>query len=228
MAKILVVEDEAEMRLGLQTYLESEGFEIEMAGNGEEGLHMILANTYHIVLLDVMLPKFSGFEVCRMAREKGDRTPIIMLTAKGEEIDKVLGLEIGAEDYITKPFSLRELLARIKVVLRRYDQNGPADSEKEISIGKLQIDFQSYLAKSNNQPIQMTFKEIELLKYLVQNKNKILTREELLNKIWGYDEIVTPRTVDNFIYKLRQKIEEKPENPEFIKTVHKVGYKLIF
>ena len=226
MVKILVVEDEPEMRLGLQKNLEFEGYEVELAHDGEQGLHKILDENFHLVLLDIMLPKISGLDVCRKAREQGNKTPIIMLTARGQEIDKVLGLEMGAEDYITKPFGLRELLARIKVVLRRYENAIEPDKE-EMSIGKLDLDFKSYTASSNNQPVSMTFKEIEIMKYLLQNKNSTVSRDELLDEIWGCDEVVTPRTVDNFIYKLRQKIEDKPEHPLFIKTVHKIGYKLM-
>jgi DNA-binding response OmpR family regulator len=226
MYKILVVEDEPEMRLGLQKNLTFEGYKVDLAHDGEQGLNMLLAQHYHLALLDIMMPKLTGLDVCRKAREKGNKTPIIMLTAKGQEIDKVLGLEMGAEDYITKPFSLRELLARVKVVLRRYE-NSVEPKAENIQIGKLKVNLKSYTASSENQTVAMTFKEIEILKYLLQNRNNIVTRDELLDNIWGEDEIVTPRTVDNFIYKLRQKIEDKADHPLIIKTVHKAGYKLI-
>ena len=168
MFKILVIEDEPEMRLGLEKNLKFEGYHVDLATNGEQGLQMILTGNYHLALLDIMLPKLPGFDICRKAREKGDRTPIIMLTAKGQEIDKVLGLEMGAEDYITKPFSLRELLARIKVVLRRYEENDQTTDEI-ITIGKLQLNLKSYTALLDGKNVAMTFKEIEILKYLMKN-----------------------------------------------------------
>ena len=173
-----------------------------------------------------MLPLISGFEVCKKVREKGIRTPIIMLTAKGEEIDKVLGLELGADDYITKPFSLRELLARIKVILRRY-QNVGLDNKQIIKLGKLEVSFKNYNAFSNKQTVAMTHREIEILKYLWQHQNEAISRDQLLDEVWGYDEMITSRTVDNFILKLRQKIEDNPAQPRHILTVHGIGYKLI-
>jgi DNA-binding response OmpR family regulator len=161
--------------------------------------------------------------VCKKVREKGIQTPIIMLTAKGEEIDKVLGLEIGADDYITKPFSLRELLARIKVILRRQ----PHVDEQKIKIGKFEVNFTSYSGFLDGKPIAMSHKEIEILKHLWQHQNETVSRDQLLNEVWGYDEMITSRTVDNFIVKLRQKVEDEPANPRHILTVHGIGYKFI-
>ena len=225
MPRILVIEDEPQMRLGLQDNLEFEGYEVDFAEDGEEGFKKILAQTYDLIILDVMLPKMSGFDVCKKAREKGIKAPILMLTAKGEEIDKVLGLELGADDYITKPFSLRELLARIKAVLRRMDPHSPADFR--ITIGQLEVDFKNYQACQNRHPVAMTHREFEVLKLLWKNQNQVISRELLLSEVWGYDQSPTTRTVDNFILKLRQKIEVDPAHPHHILTVHGVGYKLI-
>jgi len=225
MIKILIVEDEPNMRLGLRDNLEFEGYKVEIAEDGEEALYKIKNNEYNLVLLDVMLPKKSGLDVCKSVRKDGNKVPIILLTAKGEEIDKVLGLELGADDYVTKPFSLRELLARIKAVLRR----GGSESDKpsEIRIGKLKDDFAGYKAFINNEQTQMSHKEFEILNYLWNNKNNTVSRDDLLSDIWGYDETPTTRTVDNFIVKLRHKIEKDPNHPQIILTVHGVGYKLI-
>ncbi|GAB1349222.1 cell wall metabolism DNA-binding response regulator WalR [Ignavibacteriales bacterium] len=225
MIKILIVEDEPNMRMGLRDNLEFEGYEVELASDGEEGLEKATGEKYNLILLDVMLPKISGFEICKQARAKGVKTPIILITAKGEEIDKVLGLELGADDYVTKPFSLRELLARIKAVLRRG--TGEPEPDDEAYIGLLHVNFKTYSAFVQGRPVQMSHKEYEILKYLWQNKNNTVTRDNLLNDIWGYEENPTTRTVDNFILKLRQKIEVDSNHPKIILTVHGIGYKLI-
>ena len=228
MSKILIVEDEPNIRMGLTDNLQFEGYEVDIAEDGEMGLKMILDGNYDLIILDVMMPKLSGFDVCRTVRGKNIDTPIILLTAKGEEIDKVLGLELGADDYITKPFSLRELLARIKAVLRRSNtptqETGPG---YEVIIGKLCVNFQSYSAKIDGQNTKMSHKEFEILKFLLAHKNETVSRNELLEKIWGYEEQPTTRTVDNFILKLRQKIEENPNHPAIILTAHGIGYKLL-
>ncbi len=226
MAKILVIEDEPEMQKGLRDNLKFEGYDVDVAGDGEKGLKKILEGKHDLILLDVMLPEMSGFDVCKSAREEGIRIPIIMLTAKGEEIDKVLGLELGADDYITKPFSLRELLARVKAVLRRKEGVALL-SENKIAIGLLQIDFGTYNASRRGKAIDMTPKEFEILKYLWKNKNQVVSRDTLLTNVWGYDESISSRTVDNFILKLRQKIESTPSKPRHIVTIHGTGYKLI-
>lgn len=224
--KILVVEDEPQMRLGLKKNLEFEGYNVDEAGDGEEGLNKIMNENYDIVILDVMMPKMDGFDVCKKARERENMVPIIMLTAKGEEIDKVLGLELGADDYVTKPFSLRELLTRIKVILRR-SQNDDNVSSETLAIGLLKVNFATCNAEVNDQKVPMTYREMEILKYLWQHKNKTISRDELLDKVWGENEVVTPRTIDNFISRLRQKIEKDASEPEHIITFHKVGYKLV-
>jgi DNA-binding response OmpR family regulator len=227
MARILIVEDEPSMRMGLQDNLDFEGYETDTAEEGDIGLKKIIENRYDLILLDVMLPNLSGFDVCKTARKKGITTPIILLTAKGEEIDKVLGLELGADDYITKPFSLRELLARIKAVLRRGETYSSGKDERKIPIGRIEVDFDSYTAEEENTPVQMSHKEYEILHYLWKNRNKTVSRDDLLSNIWGYDENPTTRTVDNFIVRIRQKIEKDPNHPQVILTVHGVGYKLI-
>ncbi|MCB0316248.1 MAG: response regulator transcription factor, partial [Calditrichaeota bacterium] len=226
--KILIVEDEPQMRMGLRDNLEFEGYTVDTAEDGRVGLEKILENPYDLILLDVMMPHLSGFDVCKKAREKGIRTPVIMLTAKGEEIDKVLGLELGADDYITKPFSLRELLARIKAVLRRAGEAGNApEASGEVTIGNLTVDFSTYDAYMDERAEPMSHKEFELLKYLWQHQGQTVSRDELLNEVWGYEEFPTTRTVDNFILKLRKRIESDPARPRFILTVHGIGYKLV-
>lgn len=224
MYNILVVEDEPNMRLGLKDNLEFEGYNVETAENGEVGLSKIINSNYDLIILDVMMPKISGFDVCKQARAKGIKTPIILLTAKGEEVDKIVGLELGADDYITKPFSLRELLARIKAVLRRSE--GSVRSNNVIRIGKLEINFSTYNAFDAGINVQMSHKEFELLKYLCDHKNQTVSRDELLKNVWQ-QEATTTRTIDNFVVKLRQKIESNANDPKIIITVHGIGYKLI-
>ncbi len=227
MAKILVVEDEMHMRIGLKDNLEFESFEVDLAEDGQRGLDLLGKSTYDLILLDVMMPKMSGFEVCKQARKAGVTTPIIFLTAKGEEIDKVLGLELGADDYITKPFSLRELVARVKAVLRRTGNDPEEVTIKKAMVGKLDIDFQHYEAKVGGESVKMSHKEFETLHYLLIHKNEVVSRYQLLEDVWGYESQPTTRTIDNFILKLRQKIEDNPNDPKIILTVHGVGYKLI-
>lgn len=227
MPKILVVDDEQNMRTGLKDNLEFEGYDVDTANDGEQGLKKILENNYNLVILDVMMPKKSGFDVCKEVRKNGITTPIILLTAKGEEIDKVVGLEIGADDYVTKPFSLRELLARVKAILRRGDNLVMNETAREIKIGKLEVNFDGYKATSKNKDVQMSHKEFEILHYLWKHRNSTVSRDDLLTEIWGYDENPATRTVDNFILKLRQKIEIDPNHPRIILTVHGIGYKLV-
>lgn len=226
MAHILIVEDEPQMRVGLKDNLEFDGHQVDFAEDGNEGLQKIIENIYGLILLDVMLPKMSGFDVCKKAREAGINTPIIMLTAKGEEIDKVLGLELGADDYVTKPFSLRELLARIKAVLRRHEKS-PGENIQKVTIGKLTVDFSSYSASIENQNVPLTHLEFQILQYFLQHQNQTVSRDQLLSDVWGYNTQVTSRTVDNFILKLRQKIETNPAHPGHLLTVHGIGYKMI-
>jgi len=226
MATVLIVEDEPAMQLGLKDNLEFESYVVDIASDGEEGLDKIRKNRYDLVLLDVMLPKLSGFDVCKSARNAGISTPIILLTARGEEIDKVLGLELGADDYVTKPFSVRELLARIKAIIRR-SHLAPAKESEIVKIGRLRLDFNAFKAEEKGVEVRLSHKEFEILNYLYQNKNQVVSRYDLLEKVWGYDEQPTTRTVDNFIVRLRQKVESNPNHPQIILTVHGTGYKLI-
>lgn len=224
MKKILIIEDEPDMLKGLKDNLEFEGYNIDTAAEGQTGLDKILQNHYDLVLLDVMLPQISGFDICKKARKDGIETPIILLTAKGEEIDKVLGLELGADDYITKPFSLRELLARVKAILRRSANDTAGDI---VRIGNLQVNFKNFEVKSGDEDIKMSHKEFEVLHYLYTNAGKTVDRDDLMDKVWGINYDITTRTVDNFILKLRQKIEADSNNPKIILTVHGIGYKMI-
>ena len=225
MSTILIIEDDPKMQTGLRDNLEFEGYEVRVEGDGTNGLRAWMDNTFDCVILDVMLPGLSGFDVLKKAREKGILTPVIMLTAKGEEIDRVLGLELGADDYMTKPFSLRELLARVKAVLRRSARGGLAGSR--VRLGSFEADIDSYDASRDGVAVAMTPKEFEVLKFLWQHRNRSVSRDQLLTNVWGYDESISTRTVDNFILKLRQKIEEDPSDPRYIVTIHGTGYKIV-
>ena len=227
MPRILIVEDEPAMRLGLKDNLEFESYEVEVAIDGQEGLNKIQSGIFDLIILDVMMPKMSGFDVCKAIRKMGVMTPIIFLTAKSEEIDKVLGLELGADDYLTKPFSLRELIARVKAILRRVKTDKDQKVTGEVTIGALTVDFSHFTAQNHLGDVRMSHKEFEILQYLVEHKNEVVSRYDLLNEVWGYDSQPTTRTVDNFILRLRQRIEENHNEPKHILTVHGVGYKLI-
>jgi len=227
MKKILIVEDELNMINGLKDNLEFEGYEIDTAIEGNSGLQKVLENKYDLILLDIMLPGVSGLDICRNARKKGVETPIILLTAKGEEIDKVLGLELGADDYITKPFSLRELLARIKAIMRRAPSTDNGNDQGMVKIGNISVSFRNYVAVEGNREIKMSHKEYEILHYLYKNAGKTVDRDDLMSNVWSIDYDITTRTVDNFILKLRQKVESDPNTPKIILTVHGVGYKMV-
>ncbi len=228
MSVILIIEDEKDMALGLKDNLEYDGFDVLIAEDGETGLRMTLEAHPDLIILDIMLPRKSGFDVCRELRAQGASTPIIMLTARGQEIDKVLGLELGADDYMTKPFSVRELLARVKAVMRRYAPEKCLEEEgKSHQLGKLSIDFEHYVAKQGETEIELTHKEFEILKYFWQHSNQAIHRDELIQRVWGYDAYPTSRTVDNHIVKLRKKVEPDPAHPKHILTVHGIGYKFI-
>jgi DNA-binding response OmpR family regulator len=228
MNRILIVEDELHMLQGIKDNLEFEGYEVETASEGNEGIEKILNNKYDLVLLDVMLPNISGFDICKNVRKTGIITPIILLTAKGEEIDKVLGLELGADDYITKPFSLRELLARIKAVLRRSSESSKnLTTQDKMSIGRLVVNFKTYEALCDGEPVKMSHKEFEIIHYLCNHANETVQRDDLMSAVWGIEFDITTRTVDNFILKLRQKIESDLDTPKHILTVHGIGYKLV-
>lgn len=228
MTHILLIEDEPAMQLGLKDNLELEGYQVDIAMDGEEGLSKISSGTFDLILLDVMLPKMSGFDVCKTARAKGVHTPIVLLTARGEEIDKVLGLELGADDYITKPFGVRELLARVKAILRRTQAaREPGQQEAGISIGRLLVNFNTYVILQEGKEIKLSHKEVEILACLYKNRNSVVSRDQLLEQVWGYEEQITTRTVDNFIARIRQKVEVNPNAPRIILTVHGSGYKMV-
>lgn len=224
MARILIIEDEPEMARGLRDNFEFDGHEVIAAADGEEGLRMALVPGIDLILLDIMLPKKSGLEVCRELRAARVRTPVIMLTARGQEIDKVLGLELGADDYMTKPFSVRELLARVKAVLRRA---GGAGESGMVKMGRLTLDFAAYRAEDANGEVVLSGKEFDILKYLHQHAGEAVSREQLLAEVWGYDANPTSRTVDNYILMLRKKVEEEPERPRHLLTVQRIGYKYL-
>lgn len=226
MINILVVDDETSMREGLIDNLVFEGYQAISASNGQEALDILNEKTFDLVILDVMMPVMSGFDLCQTLRKNGNNVPIIFLTAKGDEIDRVLGLEFGGDDYISKPFSLRELLARIKAILRR-NQNGQQLISNFEKIGRLEVDFKKYEAKLDNEPVKLSHREFDVLHFLRNNKQKIVSRDELLKNIWGYDEFPTTRTIDNFILRIRQKVEENPNDPKIILTVHGIGYKML-
>lgn len=229
MQRLLIVEDEPDMQAGIKDNLEFEGYDVDVASDGQQALDKIRTESYDLILLDVMLPKMSGFDVCKNARKLDIDTPIIFLTAKGEEIDKVIGLESGGDDYMTKPFSLRELMARIKAVLRRTAIKPESNTTNHcITIGQLTVDFDALTASIEGQPVKMTVKELEILQYLLKHKNVTISRDSLLDNVWGYDFQPTARTIDNFILKLRQKIEDDPNQPKIIITVHGMGYRLIY
>lgn len=227
MKKILVIEDEPQMRLGLRDNLELEGYEVETAADGDEGLLKAGVFSPDLVILDVMLPKKNGFDVCRDLRARSVATPIVMLTARSAETDKVLGLELGADDYVTKPFSITELLARVRAVLRRSGAGAVKPAADIMRIGDIEIDFKLHQARRGKVRIEFTAREFDLLRYFVLHTGQVVTREQILNEVWGYEEFPTTRTIDNFVAKLRQKIEKAPHAPEHILTIHGSGYKFV-
>jgi two-component system alkaline phosphatase synthesis response regulator PhoP len=223
--KILIIEDEPDLALGLRNNLEYEGYEVSTAWDGEEGLRLACQERPDLILLDVMLPRLSGLDVCRQLRGKGMQTPIIMLTARGQEIDKVIGLEIGADDYVTKPFGLRELLARVHVQLRRLSKQ--ATDSGSFRFGEIEVNFTGHQAFKKGKPIELSAREFEILKYFIEHRGETISRDQLLDEVWGYNNFPLTRTVDNHIARLRQKIEENPAEPQLIITVHRVGYKFL-
>lgn len=223
METILIIEDDPSILLGLEKNLRFEGYHVLIAKDGEEGLKMAIDFQPDVIVLDIMLPKINGFEICKTLRKNDIHIPILIVSAKNQEMDKILGLDLGADDYICKPFSIRELLARINAVLRRkrrYDQ-----TTESIQFGSISVNFSAREVQKDGKTLEISPKEFELLKFLIQNKNKVLDRKLILNKVWGYNYYGTARTIDNFITKLRQKIENNPNQPKYILTVRGVGYK---
>ena len=222
--KVLVVDDEKLIVKGIRFSLEQDGMEVTCAYDGEEALAIARQTEFDVVLLDVMLPKMDGFEVCQQIREFSDM-PVIMLTAKGEDMDKILGLEYGADDYITKPFNILEVKARIKAIIRRNGKtNETAETSREVTFGEMKVDHESRRVYIRDREVNLTAKEFDLLELLCNNPNKVYSREKLLNIVWGYDYPGDVRTVDVHVRRLREKIEDSPSEPKYIHTKWGVGY----
>ena len=226
MKKILIIEDEQDLIKGLKLNLSDEGYYVDWAVNGTEGLRKAIEEAPDLIILDIMLPEMDGLEVCRKLRQKNIGIPVIMLTAKGEEIDKVVGLEIGADDYMTKPFSIRELIARIKARLR-YTETGRKSITELYSFGDIEIDFIKFKVKRKGKELDLTSLELDIMKYFIAHKGEVVARNDLLDKIWGYESYPTTRTIDNHILKLRKKIEEDPSHPRYIISVYGGGYRFV-
>lgn len=223
--KILIIEDEPSLVLGLRNAFEHNGFSVQSAPDGESGLQLALSKQQDLIILDLMLPKKDGFEVCRELRNHNVWTPVIMLTALSSEPDRVAGLELGADDYVTKPFSVRELVARARALLRRA---APAEGSAErVRVGEAVVDFKQYAVFKGDQRYALTPMEVSLVKMFLRHPSEVITRERLLNEVWGLDAFPTTRTIDTFLLRLRQKIETDPRRPEHFVTVHGAGYKFV-
>ena len=225
MTRILVVEDDPAILRGLSDNLRLESYEVVTAADGEAGDRLAHEARPDLIVLDLMLPKLSGYELCRRLRSEGLTTPILMLTARGEEADRVLGLDLGADDYVTKPFSVRELLARIRALLRRA--HPPRPLPDEVRFGDVVVDFRSYEAMRGGTPVDMTPKEFQLLRLLAARAGEVVSRGELLEDVWGYETLPNTRTVDNHVASLRAKLEPDTSGTRHIQTVHAVGYKFV-
>ncbi len=221
---IAVIEDEDIIRKSVTMNLELEGFQVLSACDGEEGIELINTRKPDLIIMDVMMPRKDGLQACREIRNAGNSTPLILLTARSSEIDKVLGLELGADDYLGKPFGMLELIARVKALLRRVQRVTSID---EIRFSDVVVDFKAYRALKNNEPIDLSARKYRLLRYLVVKVGSVVTRDELLDEVWGYNSYPTTRTVDNHIARLRQKVEANIDEPQHILTVHGVGYKFV-
>jgi DNA-binding response OmpR family regulator len=226
MDKILIIEDEESILLALEDNLTMEGYEVSSARDGKGGLAAARERAHDLIILDIMLPRMNGFDVCRTLRSEGIKTPILMLTAKSQEVDKVLGLELGADDYVTKPFGSRELLARVKALLRRSKPQEEEDVATA-AFGGVDVDFKQYEVKKGGRPVSLTALEFKLLRFLIRNLGKVLSRGAILDEVWGEDVYVQPRTVDKHIAELRRKLEDDPQNPKHIVGVRSVGYKFL-
>jgi DNA-binding response OmpR family regulator len=224
---VLVIEDDPAILRGLSDNLRFEGYEVVTASDGETGYQLQRQHKPDLILLDLMLPRMSGLELCRKLRGEGIRTPILMLTARNEEPDRVLGLDLGSDDYVTKPFSVRELMARVRALLRRSQPGaeGADEMPDELRFGTAEVDFRSYEARCGGKPIEMTRKEFAVLRFLASRPGQVVTRDDLLNHVWGYESYPSSRTVDNHVAGLRAKLERDTSQPEHIRTVHGVGYK---
>ena len=225
MARILIIEDDPAILRGLADNLACESHDVLTAPDGESGYSLIRTHKPDLILLDLMLPRMSGYEVCRKLRAESIATPIVMLTARGDEADRIVGLDLGADDYVTKPFSVRELLARIRAVLRRA--HGQSALPADLHFSDVAVDFRRYEARKGSQAIDLTRKEFGLLRLLAARAGEAVTRDDLLNEVWGYDATPTTRTVDNHVASLRAKLEQNPSDPQHLLTVHGVGYKWV-
>ena len=226
MAKILLIEDEQALRRALQDALESNGYSVSLAADGETGLKLAVNDIPDLIILDIMLPGIDGFEVCIRLRANGITSPVIMLTARSEEVDRVVGLEVGADDYIVKPFSTRELMARIKAHLRR-SSNFESRSVKQVSFGDVIVDFEGSVVTRRGMPVTLTSTELTILRLLVEKKNEVVSREQIMNAVWGYESFPESRAVDTHILNLRHKLEADTGKPKHILTIHGLGYKFV-
>jgi two-component system alkaline phosphatase synthesis response regulator PhoP len=224
--RILLVEDEAGLRLTLTDRLISEGYAVETAGDGAVGVERATNEAYDLIVLDVMLPRLSGFDVCRALRQRGITTPVLMLTARGQVTDRVVGLKLGADDYLTKPFEAIELTARLEALLRRRTA-GPQPGGEVYRFGDVVVDFRRTEITRAGRPIELSARELKLLRHFVEHRGTTLSRDELLVRVWGYDEAPLTRTVDVHVAGLRQKLEPNPKSPAFILTIHGIGYKFV-
>lgn len=227
MKKIIIIEDDRAILRGLQVNLEYENYKILTATDGETGYDLIKERKPDLIILDLMLPKMNGYEVCRKVRGEGIYTPIMMLTARGEEIDRVLGLDMGADDYVTKPFSMPELSARIRAIFRRVSQSRTGDLPAELRFADVIIDFKCFEARKAGNALNLSRKEFGVIQLLAARAGEVVSRNELLDEVWGFDNYPTTRTVDNHIASLRSKLEDDPSNPHYLITVHGIGYKLV-
>jgi two-component system, OmpR family, alkaline phosphatase synthesis response regulator PhoP len=225
--RILFVEDEPGLVMTLTDRLRSEGYLVETATDGEVGLTRAASETFDAIILDIMLPRKNGFDICRDLRQRDIHTPIIMLTARGQVVDKVVGLKLGADDYLTKPFEMIELLARLEALLRRAPQTAPALAPETFQFGAIRIDFRRTEVVRDGQAIELSALEFRLLRYFIEHRGATLSRDTLLNDVWGYNTLVSTRTVDVHVAWLRQKLEANPHHPQFILTVHGIGYKFV-
>ncbi|MCW8810730.1 MAG: response regulator transcription factor [Ignavibacteriaceae bacterium] len=225
MKKILIIEDDPATIAGLEETLKAEHFEVTTVMSGQMGYEKAKTDDYDLILLDLMLPEKNGIDVCKDLRKDGISTPILMLTGKKEEIDKVIGLEIGADDYVTKPFSIRELVARVKALLRRPQEIRP--EVEEYSFGDVFLDFKKQEAKKGTNPVELSVMEFKVMQYFIQREGEVIERIKLLDEVWGYENYPSTRTVDNFILNLRKKIEDDHSDPKHLLTVHGAGYKFV-
>lgn len=223
--RLLVIEDDPSILRGLTDNLEFEGYEVTTATDGDAGYRLQSSCRPDLIVLDLMLPRMSGLALCRKLRSEGNQTPILMLTARSDESDRVKGLDLGADDYMTKPFSVPELMARVRAILRRTRMS--AQLPNELRFAEVEIDFKRFVARRNGKAVELTRKEFAVLRLLASRSGEAVTRDELLNDVWGYDCYPVSRTVDNHIAALRSKLESDPANPQFIRTVHGIGYQFV-